>query len=199
MAERFSGLALGSIAVGSVLVFAGVKGYSIGQAVQDLIQGKNPANEPVTKPISGTAGAGKPFNLPADVGQTGYAGGGSVKANRLLGQLMAGGYGWATGQEWQALDFGWGKLESGWNNQIWSGGTIGGTYQPGVAYGIPQARGHGSNGAPYPDGSSANPPGAGGSSSAVSQIAWGLAYIKGQYGSPSKIPGWLGQGGYVGY
>ena len=38
--------------------------------------------------------------------------------------------------------------------------------------------------------------------SASTQIAWGLAYIKDTYGSPSQVPGWTTTGpaaGYVGY
>jgi cell wall-associated NlpC family hydrolase len=54
------GLGYSSIAVGGLLVFAGVKGYSLAQAVQDLVQGKSPLNEPVTKPISGTPASGTP-------------------------------------------------------------------------------------------------------------------------------------------
>ena len=141
-------------------------------------------------PVGGSLSAAQDQALQASLGETTTAPGittglsGTEAANRVLGQFMAAGYGWATGTNWQALDHGWGTLESGWNNQVYNGGQTGGPYQPGRAYGIPQANGHGPGGAPYPAGNAGNPPGAGGSSSAASQIAWGLAYIRGTYGSP---------------
>jgi cell wall-associated NlpC family hydrolase len=52
--QRFSGPALGSIAAGGLLVFAGIKGYSLSQMVTDIIRGKSPLQETNTLPITGT-------------------------------------------------------------------------------------------------------------------------------------------------
>lgn len=80
---------------------------------------------------------------------------------RTLGQQMAAARGW-TGVEWQALDVLWGKLESGWNpnNVNRSSG----------ACGIPQA---------LPCSKIAD-------RSVRGQIQWGLDYIAGRYGTPSR-------------
>jgi len=56
------GTAVACVAVGSVLVFAGIKGYSIPQTVQDLVTGKTPLNQaqatPITGGVSGGSGSG---------------------------------------------------------------------------------------------------------------------------------------------
>lgn len=194
-----SGAALAAILAGSAFLYAGIKGKSITSSLQNLIKGQSPATATSAFGISTPAepAAAGDFTQPSDVAGNLAPGGGTNKANRALAQLMAAGYGW-TGAEWAALDHGWGTLESGFNNQIYSGGQVGGPYKPNKAYGIPQALGHGPDGAPYPAGNGANPPGAGGTSSAADQIAWGLAYIKGKYGKPTNVPGWTG-GPYSGY
>lgn len=46
------GVALGAVAVGSVFVYAGVKGYSIPEAVQAVVQGRSPATLTNRYPIS---------------------------------------------------------------------------------------------------------------------------------------------------
>ena len=56
--QRFSGPAIGSVAVGGLLVFAGIKGYSLSQMLTDVIRGKSPLKENTTLPIAGTAAAG---------------------------------------------------------------------------------------------------------------------------------------------
>jgi len=200
MPGSISGAGLAAILAGSVFLYAGIKGKSVTGSIQAVIKGQTPGTAAAANTITAPAepAATGDFTQPANVSGSLPAGGGSHAANRTLGQLMAGGYGWASGADWAALDHGWGVLESGWDNQVYSGGQVGGSYKPNTAYGIPQSLGHGSNGAPYPDGNGANPPGAGGTSSAADQIAWGLAYIKARYGSPSKVPGWSG-GPYSGY
>lgn len=84
-----------------------------------------------------------------------------------IGQSMAAARGW-TGSEWDALYRLW-MRESGWNpNSVnrYSG-----------ACGIPQA---------LPCSKIPNP------SSVESQINWGLNYIAGRYGSPTKAWAWFG-------
>jgi cell wall-associated NlpC family hydrolase len=68
------GLGYGSIALGGLLVFAGIKGYSLAQATQDLIQGHSPLNEPVTKPISGSPASGNSGLTSVGVASAGAAG-----------------------------------------------------------------------------------------------------------------------------
>jgi cell wall-associated NlpC family hydrolase len=51
---RFSGPAIGAIAAGGLLVFAGLKGYSLGTALQDIIMGTSPLSESQVNPITGT-------------------------------------------------------------------------------------------------------------------------------------------------
>jgi hypothetical protein len=192
-----SGTALAAILAGSAFLYAGIKGKSITSSLQNLIKGQSPAGASSAFGIVAPSEAATGSAQPAGVSGNLAPGGGTNQANRALVQLMAAGYGW-TGAEWAALDRGWGTLESGFNNQIYSGGQVGGPYKPNTAYGIAQALGHGPDGAPYPAGNGANPPGAGGTSSAADQIAWGLAYIKGKYGKPTNVPGWTG-GAYSGY
>lgn len=93
---------------------------------------------------------------------------GTPAGNARLGRHMAAGKGWA-GAQWHCLDWLWTR-ESGWSN-------IAENARSG-AYGIAQALGHGPTNQ-YPAGP-ANPP----QSDARTQIAWGLDYIKGRYGSP---------------
>lgn len=186
---RLSGPALGAIGAGSVFAYAGIKGFSVLQVIQSVIRGKNPAGLSATEAIdvSGTSqlqGSAAALQASASVPPADLTG--TEAANRLLGQALAASYGW-TGQDWTALDYGWGTLESGWNSSAQNG-----TW-PSGAYGIPQA--HPGNKMPK----AAWPVSEGGSNSATAQILWGLSYVKSEYGSPSKVPGWLGQPGYQGY
>jgi len=85
--------------------------------------------------------------------------------NRALGKQMAADiYGWS-GDQWACLDNLW-RRESGWR-------TTAGNKSSG-AYGIPQAL-PGSKMAKYGDDWRTNP---------ATQIEWGLAYVKGRYGTP---------------
>jgi peptidoglycan DL-endopeptidase CwlO len=55
--ESFSGSAIGAIAAGGLLVFAGIKGYSLATTLQDVVQGKNPLDQTQTAAITGTTAA----------------------------------------------------------------------------------------------------------------------------------------------
>lgn len=185
---KVSGLAVAETAAGFVLLWSGLKNVPLRQTITSLAAGHAPAAAP-TGPLtlqvgSGATGPGTlASSLPPALNQ--YTGGGSAAQNRTLGKFMATSYGWGSGTNWQALDYGWGTLESGWSNTAQNASS--------GAYGIPQAD-------PYTKmPKSAWPPADGGSASAVTQIAWGLAYIKAAYGAPENVPGWLGQGGYKGY
>lgn len=186
MAGNVNGLAIASIAIGGVMAWSGIENQTIANTLKSVLSGEVP-----------TAGAGAdisvaPSSAAASDTESGNAsseinastpGGGTNAQNAALGKLLAAGYGWATGVQWTALN-NVAMRESGWNNQIYNGGQVGGAYEPNKAYGIAQALGHGPDGAPYPAGNAGNPPGAGGTSSATAQIAWMLSYIKGTYGTP---------------
>lgn len=197
--QGVSGAAVAAAAAGGVLIWSGLKGAGVSQVLRSVLSGRQPRPVQVN-PISGgpgavaeSGGAGQEINVTTP-------GSGTDAANQALGRLMAAGYGWGSGQNWQALNYGWGTLESGWNANARNPSS--------GAYGIAQALGHGIAATAAPDGENNYGPDNGVSvataraaneGSATAQIAWGLAYIRAAYGSPSQVPGWLGQGGYGGY
>jgi hypothetical protein len=183
-----SGTAVAATAAGALLIVSGVKGWGVSQSLRSVLSGQKPAGtnvNPISGDVTAAAAATSALSTSADVPPADLTG--TEAANRALGKVLAASYGWATGTNWQALDYGWGTLESGWNNSALNGSW------PSGAYGIPQA--HPGNKMPQ----AAWPVDAGGANSATAQILWGLSYIKSTYGSPSQVPGWLGQGGYEGY
>jgi hypothetical protein len=191
--DRIDGIALASIGAGALFLYAGIKGKSIPAALQAIVQGKSPATVPQSAPISQTSGnttgaaadtAIAGVDIPASVAAGSE--GNSVAANKVLGELMAAGYGWV-GTQWQFLESGW-EEESGWSTTA--------ANQPSDpyngAYGIPQSN----------PGTKMASAGADWKTSAETQIAWGLAYIKATYGSPDQVPLWSANGplpGYEGY
>lgn len=62
MAGKINGVALGSIAVGSLLLYAGITGKNIPQAVQAVISGKSPATAAKTAAIISTDPSAYPNN-----------------------------------------------------------------------------------------------------------------------------------------
>lgn len=108
----------------------------------------------------------------------------NVKANVALGKKMAAGYGW-TGGQWDALYKLW-MGESGWRH--WADNPTS------DAYGIPQAMSN-LHKETATDAWRKSP---------EKQIAWGLKYIKGRYGTPkaawsfwnSKNPHWYADGAW---
>lgn len=115
-------------------------------------------------------------------------GSGQPAANVNTGKLLAAAYGWGPGsKDWPYLYSGW-MEESGWRTDA--------AYDKADpynhAYGIPQSN-------PGTKMASAGP---NWKTDAATQIKWGLAYIKGTYGAPSRVPGWTPNGpaaGYQGY
>lgn len=148
---------VGVVLGGSILLWAAMKGQSVGETVRALIGGKSPTVDQAYPLSSDSADESAPesFNFPA-----GSAG------NKSLGRALATPYGWAVGAQWDALETLW-DHESGWNNKAKNPSS--------GAYGIPQA---------LPE--SKLPPAGreSGGSSATAQIQWGLAYIKNRYGNP---------------
>lgn len=115
-------------------------------------------------------------------GVFGGGGSGPLSANQALGKQMAAAMGWTGGQFADLLSL-WNR-ESGWNNFARNPSS--------GAYGIPQA---------LPPTKLPFAGQAAGGSHAGPQIAWGLNYIAGRYGSPSAalahedVMGWYGKGG----
>ena len=97
-----NGAALASVVAGSVFLYAGIKGKSISQAVQYVIQGKNPAQSPQTNAIADVS--------ITDATSSGGGGGGSstvANANATGVAALknaAKPHGWDTGAQWQALN-----------------------------------------------------------------------------------------------
>lgn len=180
---------------GGILLYSGLTGDTVSNAIRSLLKGQKPsgtttqpqvAAQPANVVASNSSGFGfqvtaqSPNGNPPIVKGTGKVSPGSLSGNQAIGLMLAAPYGWATGSEWAALKQLWDR-ESGWSNTIWNGGAHTATQPAGSsgAYGIAQALPF--NKMPK----AAWPPGYGGSASATSQISWGLAYIKGRYGSPS--------------
>jgi hypothetical protein len=174
MPGRINGFSLGYTAVGGIVLWSGIKGTTLSSTFRGLLQGKAPAAN--QEPITATAETPATAGTTAPAGNTG-ADSATAAANQAIGKLLAAPYGWSAGQQWADLVSLWNQ-ESGWSNTAENPGS--------GAYGIAQALGHGTSGAPYPASyQAANPPAYGGSSSAPAQISWGLAYIKSTYGSPA--------------
>lgn len=166
MANEFNGRGLALLSLGVVMAYSAVRGKSFLGTVQSVIRGRDPAAGSVSVPVipidSGGAVTPGTVNRPVV--------GGSAATNQGIARMIAAPYGWSAGSEWQALDSLWSR-ESSWSNVARN--TSSG------AYGISQAL------PPDKLPKAGQPPELGGSSSAVSQIAWGLQYIQGRYGSPS--------------
>ena len=147
--------------IGGILVYAGIKGYSILAVIENLVIGK-----PITTNVSVTNPLTTPGNAPSSDGSTGYVtpSGGP----QAIGQALASNMGWEDA-EWTALVQLW-NVESNWNPHADNPSSH--------AYGIPQAL-------PYTKmPKAAWPESKGGQSDPATQIQWGLDYIKQRYGTP---------------
>lgn len=185
MPGRVNGFSLAYTAVGGVVLWSGIKGTTISSTFRGLLQGKPPgANQEPISTSPAVVSVAPSAELP---GGTASAGGGTPTANKALGLLMAGAYGWAGPGEWPYLESGW-EEESGWSQ--FAANVPSDPYDH--AYGIPQAN----------PGSKMASAGSDWKTNPKTQIAWGLSYIAASYGSPSRVPGWTPNGpaaGYVGY
>lgn len=155
------GVGLGTTLVGGVLIYAGIRGYSVLAVAQNLVTGKPIATDvDVINPLT-TPGKGEQQSPPI-IGPT------TSDNAKAIGKTMAASMGW-TGAQWDALEKLWTR-ESGWNPRAKNPSS--------GAYGIPQALPH----TKMPK--MAWPESAGGMSDATTQIRWGLDYIKQRYGNP---------------
>ena len=168
---------LGATAIGSVFVYAGIKGFSVPQAIQYIVQGRSPVTLPQTAGItSPTAGSS------AAAAAAPVTGGGS--AQQVLQQTAAR-FGWGSGAQWQALQ----------NIEMHEAGFNPKAKNPSSgALGLAQALGHGHGAATA--GTLGNQYGGEGltdaqakaanSGDAAAQALWMCNYIKGRYGDPVK-------------
>jgi hypothetical protein len=176
MAEEggISGVGVAAVFAGGILVWSGIKGYSVSGTFRDLIAGKSPAKQTAANPVSASGIFGpivsalNPVNLlssggtstTASVTSTGGSVSGTNAQNKALGQRMAAAAGW-TGAQWTALN-NIVMAESGWSSTIKNptssasgiAQNING-FGPGYQYG-----------------------------NAAQQIAWLINYIKTRYGTP---------------
>lgn len=180
MAGAQAGVAIAAVGVGGVLLWSALKNEALTTVLRDVLQGKAPPSEgpDALGSASSPAGTNNP-SVPAEPA--------TVSGNVAIGKILAAGYGWATGDNWDFLYTGW-REESGWSTTA--------ANEPddpyNHAYGIPQAN----------PGTKMASAGADWKTSATTQIKWGLGYIRAEYGSPSQVPGWSADGpttGYQGY
>lgn len=167
MKSPVSGSGLAMFAIGTVFVYAGIKGYSVMMLIGNLVAGKSLATGASTASLLAPDSAS---TATVDANSTSAsASPGKSGTPRALGMSQAAAMGW-TGSEWDALDKLWNR-ESSWNPRAENPSS--------GAYGIPQAL-------PYTKmPQSAWPERFGGHSDPSAQIAWGLSYIAGRYGTPS--------------
>jgi hypothetical protein len=175
LSERggINGIALGAIAAGILLSYAGIRGFSILKAVQNVVQGSAPKTGQTSAAIATQSGS------------TGYvdtgvspAGGsldtsGNDEANVALGRLLAGPYGWATGAQWNAINWIF-TTESHWSDTVKNPNSD----AAGIAQNI---NGFGPG---YEEGN------------ATEQILWGYNYIKSRYGTPVAAQAFHEANGY---
>ena len=174
MAGHVNGFSLAYTAGGAVVMWSGIKGWTISATFKNLLGGKTPSGnaEPITAGAgiqadlnTGQAVPGITAGIPVGVAA---AGGGSPAANKALGLSMATAYGWG-GSEWPYLESGW-QEESGWSTT--AANVPSDPYNH--AYGIPQAN----------PGSKMASAGSDWKTNPATQIRWGLGYIQQRYGTP---------------
>lgn len=147
-----------ALSVGALILFAGVKGYSPLKAAQNVI-------------------AGKPANAGQSVGLlSGGGSGDAMSGNETISPGAASAQKWAKAH---LADYGWGPdqfhpLLLLWNGE--SGWRVDAVNPHSGATGIPQAL-PGDKMASEGDDWKTNP---------VTQMRWGLKYIKAKYGSPAE-------------
>ena len=87
------GVAIGIIAAGTVTLYAGLKGYSIPQTIQAIIQGKTPVGQTQVTGIGTPAGvAGASAGVPGGTASLGSGSGAAIAADAL--RYKGAGYTW---------------------------------------------------------------------------------------------------------
>lgn len=165
--SRISGVALATIGVGTLFVYAGITGKSVLATIQNMIKGQSPALLANLKPVNPAAPTGTNglpggsqdlTNLPgSNQGPPPPPGIGSAATYQAYAFSQFPKYGWGSDQEDPLIRL-WNQ-ESGWN---------------------PAAQNPSSGAAGIPQDITGNFHGGW-----QGQIDWGLNYIKGRYGSPA--------------
>jgi resuscitation-promoting factor RpfB len=171
---------LAAVGVGSVFLYAGIKGLSIPGAFQSIIQGQSPSTAPTANPIAQIAPSES--SPGSDQAVTTVGGIPSGNAQQALQQAAAA-RGWGSGIQWQALQ-NVEMAEAGFNPHAKNPDS--------GAYGIAQALGHGNGSATQ--GTESNQYGgfgltdaqarAANSGDAGAQAVWMVNYIAAEYGNP---------------
>lgn len=158
--DEAKGAGIATLVAGSILTYSGIKGYSILKATQNLIQGKSVNTDQSVAAI----------NTATAIGTSGGAPGGSIAPGASSAQQWAkahlGDYGWGPDQ--------WSSLQSLWNGE--SGWRWNAQNPTSSAYGIPQSL----------PGSKMSSAGADWKTNPVTQMRWGMQYIKDTYGDPNN-------------
>jgi len=184
MAEK-TGIALGFVGIGALMLWSSIKNQSVLTAARDIIGGKQPT--PGTpqklgfglKDPSSSSTQGDTLTTYPDAGSSSV---GSADAHTALKQAAAL-YGWDTGAEWDALNA-IEMQEAGYDSTN--------TNPSSKAYGLAQSLGHGFIGGPASDG--IDEYGGEGLTPAESRLAsqgdahwqavWMVRYIHDRYGNP---------------
>lgn len=177
-----SGIAVAEIGAGGLLVYSGIKGYTLADTFTSLVKGTAPSDtEKVSQQTYGAAAPSSSSSVAATQSAA-YTATGSKSAQQALNNAAAA-YGWNTGAEWTALA-NIEMREAGFNPSA--------TNPSSGAYGLGQALGHGSGASTQ--GSVTNEYGGYGVSDAVAQAAnsgdagaqavWMCQYIAATYGDP---------------
>lgn len=181
-----SGLAIGEITAGIILLYSGITGKGIGASLKQLLSGT------YTKGAFANLGTGtSTATLLSDITPgTENAGGGSGGSGTVVNegsvqailQQTAAQFGWGSGQEWQSLN----------SVELAEGGYNPTAENASGAYGIAQSLGHPYEGGPAPNG--INEYGGYGLNAQQSEQAsmgqpgpqalWMMNYIKDTYGDP---------------
>lgn len=173
--DGISGVALATLAGGSILLWSAMKGKAWSDVLRSLVKGQQPTQTqeyPIDVPAAAAANPG--LTGPIQNTSAGLGHSASVIQNQATVRLLAGTYGWATGSNWTSLN-NIIQHESSWNNKA---------LNPSGAYGLFQAKPH----TKMPK--AAWPENEGGSSDPVVQTQWGLNYIKQRYHTPNEAWAW---------
>lgn len=168
---KLNGPAIVSVAVGGLFLYAGMKGYSVLTALQNIVRGTSPNTGQSTSLLTASGGGTTTGSGGTEAGATLFPTtanspitGGTNSENQALGKSIAAStYGW-TGAEWTDLN----QLiedESGWSDTVKNANSD--------ASGIGQNI-NGFNDTDYPYGN------------AQAQIIWTFNYIVGRYGTPAN-------------
>jgi hypothetical protein len=87
--DRFSGPAIGSIAAGGLLAYAGIKGYSIPATVRKLISGQSPAGQAQVTGLTSTSGTTAATTASATASTTGTGAGSSASETSFQQAMLS--------------------------------------------------------------------------------------------------------------